>query len=106
MDILLTIAVFALPLSGFYFWGRGLIRSSKSDIVLGFSVLALSFVFAAVVSRSSALFSGVGVLALIFGTETLIVSAFTRLDCPISRKERIAVGFGALIGGALLSLIV
>ncbi len=106
MEVLLTIAVLALPISGLYFWGRGVVRSNKSDMVLGFSVLSLTFVLAVAVSRSSAILAEVGMVALVFGIETLIVSAFAGPDCPISRKERTAVGVGALIGGALFSLIV
>ena len=106
METLLTIAVIAFPISGFYFWGRGVVRSSKSDIVLGFSVVALTFLLEVAVSRSSAILGGVSVLALIFGVETLVLSSFAKSDCAISRKERIALGVGALVGGALFSLVV
>jgi len=106
MQALLTIAALALPISGFFFWGRGVVRSSKSDIVLGFSVLALTFVVAVAVSGSSGFFPQIGLVALVFGVETLVVSAFARPDCPIGKKERTAVGVGALVSGAVLSLMV
>ncbi len=106
MEALLTIAALVLPLSGFYFWGRGIVRASKSDVVVGFSLVALAFIVALVISGSSALFLGVGVLGLVFGVETLIVSRFAGPDCPINRKERIALGVGALVGGALCARVV
>ena len=105
MEIVFTIASLALPIAGLFFWGRGVLRSKKRDAILGFSVLALTCVSALAVSETSEVFTGLGILALVFGVETLIVSAFAKPDCPISRRDRIALGIGALVLGALSSLI-
>jgi hypothetical protein len=106
MEIVLIVVSLALPMAGFFFWARGVIKSKKSDIILGFSILALACVGAIVVSDTSAVLSGLGMLSIIFGIETLIVSAFAKPDCPISRKERITLGIGALAVGAFFSMIV
>ena len=106
MNAGLTIISLLLPLAGCFFWGRGLVRSSKSDIIFGFSILALVFVMSVVFSHASAVFSGLGILLFVVGVETLVVSAFARPDCPISRKDRITLGIAALIVGVLGSLVV
>src|SRR6266498_2630376 len=41
MEIVSVIAALALPLAAFFFWARGLIKSRRDDIVLGFSILVL-----------------------------------------------------------------
>jgi hypothetical protein len=105
MEITFTIASIALPVAGLFFWGRGVLKSRKSDIILGFSVLALFCLAAVAGSGSSSIFSELGMVALAFGLETLVLSAFAKPDCPINRKERIAVGVGAIVAGALSSMI-
>ena len=102
----LTIISLLLPIIGYFFWGRGLVRSSKGDIVLGFCIFALMFVIAVVCSDTSAVFFGLGVLLFFFGVETLVIGTFTRPDCPISRKDRITLGVVAVVLGVFGSLIV
>ena len=106
MDIVSVIAALALPLAAFFFWARGLIKSRRDDIVLGFSILVLICVVSFVLSGSSAVFSGIGILIILFGVETLIVSAFAKQDCPINKKERISLGVAALVAGLFFSMIV
>ncbi len=99
---ILSVVVLGFP---FFFWARGLIKSRRDDIILGFSLLIFLCGAGLVLSGSSAVFSSIGVVVMFFGVETLIVSAFAKQDCPISRKDRISLGVGALVAGLFLSMI-
>ena len=106
MELTLSIMSLAVLLAALFFWGRGIVKSRKGDIILGFSILALICLASFVLAESSAVFSGVGLFAILFGVETLIVSAFARQDCPISRRDRISLGVGTLVVGLFSSMIV
>jgi hypothetical protein len=106
MEIALSIAILALLVAGYFLWGRGLIKSKKSDLILGFSVLALWCFIAFGVADSSAVFSEVGMLVVIFGIETLVASYFAKPDCPLGKRERVALGTVALIIGFCGTMIV
>ncbi len=106
MEIVSVIAALALPLAAFFFWARGLIKSRRDDIVLGFSILALICVVSFVLSGSSAVFSAIGILIFLFGVETLIVNAFAKQDYPIKKKEHISLNVTTLVTGLFFSMIV
>jgi len=106
MEFTFTIAAIALMFAGLFFWGRGVLKSRKSDIILGFSILAIFCVASVIASRSSAIFSELGMVIVVFGVETLVLSAFAKPDCPINRMELISLGIGAVILGAFSSMIV
>jgi hypothetical protein len=107
MEIISATLLLALPVAALFFWGRGILKSRKDDIVLGFSLLALVCLGSVVFSTRSAVFSGLGLVLFIFGVETLIVNAFAKDDCPLSRKERTGLGgLATLAIGALALAIV
>ena len=105
MEIASAIAAVALPLAAFFYWARGLIKSRRDDIILGFSILVFVCLASFVLSGSSGVLSGIGILIFLFGVETLIVSAFAKQDCPIKKKDRITLGVAALFAGLFFSMI-
>jgi hypothetical protein len=106
MDLALTVVSVALVAAAFFFWGRGIIKSRKDDIVFGFCILIFICLFSMVIAHSSAIFAQLGILFILFGVHTLAVSAFAKGDCPLSKKERTGLAIAALTIGAFASMFV
>lgn len=106
MQVVLSILALLVVLSYLFFWGRGLLRSQKDDMILGFSILSFICLVSIAFSDTSAVFSGIGILIFFFGLETLIVSPFVKQDCLINRKDRISLGVVSLVVGLLASMII
>jgi hypothetical protein len=54
----------------------------------------------------SGVFSQIGGLFLLFGIATLVAGSFAKPDCPIKRKDRIALAVLFIILGLFGSMIV
>jgi hypothetical protein len=90
----------------FFFWVRGIVRGSKGDLAAGVVLLVVISLGAMMVVGHSGVFSGIGGLLLLFGLATLIAGSFAKPDCPIKRKDRIAVAMLFIILGILGSMII
>jgi len=99
------IILVALLIAGLFFWGRGIMKSRKSDLLIGSYDIAGVFIASFALFGSSLVFSVVGILLFVFSVETLIVSLFAKQDCPIQKKERIGLGIAALILGCAVSTV-
>ena len=92
--------------ASFAFWGRGIIRGRKGDIVAGLAIFVFICVLLLAGSGTSAVFELVGLLLMLFGVVTLITGCFAKPDCPLPRPHRIALGFAAIILGLIMGMIV
>jgi len=88
-----------------FFWGRGLSRASKGDLVAGCVTLAVICGIMFFTATSSAVFSFIGLLVGGFGIASLVLSLFASPQCPLDRNSRVAIGAGAILGGLFLQLI-
>ena len=100
------IAFGALILAAFFFWGRGMIRARKDDLVAGLVVLIIACWICMIADGSSGSFSQVGGISMLFGFVTLVLSSFAKPDCPLTRQQRITFGIGAITLGLLMGCII
>ncbi len=100
--LLLTLVLAA----AIFFWGRGIRRNRRSDLIAGPAILAVLCVILLALIRSSAAFGLIGELVIIFGIATLLLSVMARPDGIFKRRDVIATGMGIIIAGVCLSLII
>ncbi len=101
-----SIAFLALVGAAFFFWGRGMVRARRDDLVAGISVFAVACLMCFGAAGSSAVFGQVGGLVMLFGFVTLIMSSFAKPECPLTRDQRIQFGIGAIVLGVLMGFII
>ena len=98
--------VFALAVgAALFFWGRGMVRARKGDLVAGCIILAVICGIFYVTATSSAVFSFIGMLVSGFGLATLILSSFASPNCPIRKDIRRTLGVVAILLGLFLQMI-
>ena len=100
--VLLTLVLAA----AIFFWGRGILRSRRSDLIAGPSILAALCLALLALSRSSGVFGIVGGLVAVFGLATLLLGAMVRPGNALRRRDILAIGAGAMILGFSLCLII
>jgi hypothetical protein len=90
---------------GILFWGRGIVRSHRGDLMLGFSLFVFACWIESVRERSTGVFSELGFAIMAFGTSTLVAAVFAKPGCPLDRNSRLGLGCAAIMLGLLFSLI-
>ena len=101
-----SIAFLALVGAAFLFWGRGMVRARRDDLVAGFAAFVVACLMCIVASGSSAVFGQVGGLVMLFGFVTLIMSSFAKPECPLTRGQRIRFGIGAIVLGLMMGFVI
>ncbi len=102
---LLAVYVTAL-IASFFFWGRGLVRSSKGDLVAGIILFALICGISFVAAGSSAVFGLIGMLMILFGVFNLVLSTLAKPDSLLKKATLRMVGVVAIILRLCLSVII
>ncbi len=103
--ILTAVSLLALALL-FFFWVRGIVRGNKGDLAAGIVILILISFGARAVASHSGVISQIGGLLFLFGIATLVAGSFAKPDCPIKRKDRIAIAVLFIILGVLMYLVI
>ena len=106
MEIAALIIFWLAFLTAIFFWGRGIIKAKKSDLIAGFTALAALCILNFVLSTSSAVFGLIGTLIIVFGVVTLLLSRSAKPNCPVSKQNLTLLGVVAIIVGFCLSLII
>jgi len=88
-----------------FFWGRGIRRGRKGDLLAGPAILLALCIVLMALSGSSGVFATLGTLILVFGVATVLLSAMARPGGMFLRRNVIAIGVGAILAGACLMLI-
>ncbi len=105
MSLLPLAILFVLSgILGLLLWTRGIVRSNRSDMVLGISTFCFTAFAALMLWVDGYGSDGVTALCLAFGTSTLVAGSFTTPTCPVSRSGRICLGV-LFIGVALLAAV-
>ncbi|HET6429075.1 MAG TPA: hypothetical protein VFJ30_11720 [Phycisphaerae bacterium] len=100
--VLLTLVLAA----AIFFWGRGIRRSRRSDLVAGPAILAVLCAILLAINSSSAVFGMIGELVLVFGFATILLSAMAGRGSLLARRDVLAIGVGCIILGICLCTIV
>lgn len=100
--VLLTLVLAA----AIFFWGRGIRRSRRSDLIAGPAILVALCLTLRAVSMGSGAFGMMGALVMVFGLATLLLSAVVRPGSAIKRRDVLAIGAGAIVLGLVLCMIV
>ena len=97
----------AIPfLISLFFWLRGLLKGSKSDLVLGSLLLLLTTFLAIYVVGHSGVFSPIGGVLLLFGIASLLMQKNAAEKKMMSKNGVIFIGVLLIIIGILMSSIV
>ncbi|MFH0910708.1 MAG: hypothetical protein V1918_04295 [Planctomycetota bacterium] len=99
------IASTALVAASFFFWGRGMVKAGRNDLVAALIVFMVACLSCIASASSSAVFGRVGGIVLLFGVFTLVMSRFAKPECPLTRDERKLIGVAAIILGLSMGLI-
>ena len=100
--VVLTVALGA----AIFFWGRGIRRSRKSDLIVGPAILVALCLTLLAIAGSSGVFGLIGALVAVFGLATLLLSAMARPGSTLKRRDVLAIGMGTIILGFCLCLII
>ena len=109
MDRATEIAGFALGglvlVASMFFWGRGMRKGKKSDLLAGPAILLVLCAVLFLLVGNSGVFELIGPIVAIFGICTLALSPFAGPNCPLVKRDRLAIGAGVIILGLVLSTI-
>jgi len=97
------LAVILLPVVPLFFWVRGMIKGRRGDLLAAFCIFAATSVILLVSLKGS--FAHAALPPIVLGVATLALSRSAHPDCPLTRRERIGLGWGAVITGLLMSTI-
>ena len=106
MEIAAFIIFWLAFLTAIFFWGRGIIKAKKSDLIAGFTALAALCILNFALSTSSAVFGLIGTPVIVFGVVTLLLSRSVKPNCPVSKQNLTLLGVVAIIVGFCLLLII
>ncbi|NLX60033.1 MAG: hypothetical protein GXY74_13205 [Phycisphaerae bacterium] len=85
-------------------WGRGLVRGRRGDLLAGAGTLA-ALCAVAFVMVTGCVFNLIGLMIGGFGLATFLIGPFAAQDCPLVRRDRLALGAGAVAIGVFLQMI-
>ena len=85
-----------------FFWGRGMIRPNRSDMIAGFLAFVVTCALVFAVNEN---FAMVGLFVIAFGGATLVLSRFAHPKCSLSKSERAGLGTLAICVGVLIQLL-
>lgn len=88
-----------------FFWGRGIRRSRRSDLIAGPSILALLCLTLRIMAGGSGVLGTIGVLVMVFGLATVLLSGMVRPGSTIKRGDVAAIGMGMIIWGLCLCVL-
>ena len=74
-------------------------KGSKGDLIAGPLVLLALCASLVAFVPSSEVFGGIGLLVAAFGVGTLVLFAFAESNCPLSKRDILAIGVGMVIAG-------
>jgi hypothetical protein len=95
-----------LVLAALFLWARGILKGQKSDLVASPAIVgAVCIVITVASSGSSAVFSAIGEVLLVYGIGILLLSRWAKPDCPLSKRDQRAIGAGLAIVGFCLCLV-
>jgi len=97
------LAVILLPVVPLFFWVRGMIKGRRGDLLAGFCIFVATSVVLLVPFHGS--FARAALSPIVLGAATLALSRFAHPDCPLTRRDRISLGWGAVIVGLVISTI-
>ena len=89
----------------FFFWIRGIKKSSKSDVLLAIFLLLFSCISLMATADSCEVFDSIGLVLIIFGIISLMLGRKTEETNLVIKGSSIrAIGVGSIILGILLQL--
>ena len=106
IDLAGGLAITVIELVAIYFWGRGIERSSKGDMVAGFLILIMNCAILLYTSGTSAVINGLGLLLGAFGLFTLADISHATKTCPVRRSCLVAIGIILCFLGLGMQLII
>jgi thiol:disulfide interchange protein len=89
-----------------FFWGRGLLKGNRDDILLGLVLLVLSSFLAIVVVGHSGVISFIGGFLFLFGIVSLLMRKGAVENRLMSTSGALQIGIVFVILGILASLII
>ena len=103
-DLAPLATMFLLPLVAVFFWARGLLRVSTTDLVAGLAILIVTWLVLICRTGSSAVFTQMGYILIFFGAATYGTSfavkdnqRFKRQEVVLAAAVFIVLGFVGLI---------
>lgn len=100
----LSFAIISLPT---FFWVRGIVKSCKSDLIFGFTLLCLAIPVAMSLGYGvGGAIGGFGFAMALLGLATFIASFFAKPNCPLQKRDRSAIAIGFVIIGLFLSSVI
>ena len=97
------LAVILLPVVPLFFWVRGMLKGRRGDLLAGFCIFAATSVILLVLPQGS--FARAALPPIVLGAATLALNRFAHPDCPLTRRERMGLGWAAVITGLLMSTV-
>ncbi len=102
METALVVVLLMAFIAAVFFWRRGMIRPSQSDLTVGFLVIVATCAGLAIAHFSLSL---IGLVIFGFGVATLVLNRWAKASCSLSRIGRISFGSLAVISGLFLQII-
>ncbi len=105
MDKALVALLIIAWASCYFFWGRGLIKGTKSDAVAGVAIALALVVVLLLTNRSSGVFSLLSLPVAGFGLTTIAAAKASKTVSNDGRKSLMAIGAMSILAGIALSLV-
>jgi hypothetical protein len=103
-DVAAVATMILLPVVSLFFWVRGIVRANKGDLMAGLGILLGTCSAILLIVPSSAAFTDVGCILIVYGAGTYVASCFARDNRLFKRRELVVsavlfvvVGFCGLI---------
>jgi hypothetical protein len=98
-DLATTAAMVLLPTLPLFFWVRGIVRASKSDLAAGLLLLLIVCAGIRRMALSSSVFNVIGCILIVFGLATLGAWAFAPNNPLFKRQDLVLVAILFLVLG-------
>lgn len=105
LDVRVGILMLLALGAAIFFWGRGIRRVKKSDLIAGPVILLAMSILLIAVCGGSSVFSIIGGMIALFGIATLLLSIKAPQNGALRKRDIQAIGMGAIIAGFCLTTI-
>ena len=100
-SVLVIVLVVAIAL-----WARGLIKSSRGDMIAGCCVFVAMSLLGILTVGSSGIVPFLGIALIALSIDTLVAGAFAGTTCPLKRGSRFTLSIGLILLGIVFLLVV
>lgn len=88
-----------------FFWGRGLRKGCKRDLIAGPGVIVALCVTLLALNDTTFVFEKLGGILAVFGLAVAVSSAWVREGGVLAKRDVLSIGIATIVLGLILSMI-